>query len=146
MRAATLRMLITAWLLAACSGGDSRATESPTSSTSDGASADEASVSCGATISADLVLAADLNCPNGIALILDTPEVTLDLGGHTLNGPGPGRRRWPLPDFDLAGVSVRADNVTVTNGTLRGFGIGVVVESSSGVTVRDVLRYLPLRR
>ena len=53
------------------------------------------------------------------AIRVRSDNVTLDLGGRTLSGPGgPG----------TIGVAVeRVDNVSVTNGALVGFGIGVML-------------------
>jgi hypothetical protein len=53
------------------------------------------------------------------AIRVRADDVTLDLGGRTLSGPGgPG----------AVGVAVEGvDNVSVTNGALVGFGIGVIL-------------------
>jgi parallel beta-helix repeat protein len=69
-----------------------------------------------------------------VALVVAGDNVVLDLGGHTISGPGPGRRSWPLPDFDVAGVIVQGNNVTVQNGTIESTGIGLLVESVEGGT------------
>lgn len=126
-------MVVTA-VLAGCSGAPWDTKEGNTTP----ASQSGITLQCGAQIDQDVILNSDLSCPEGIALMVVADGVTVDLNGHTLTGPGPGRRRWPLPDFDLAGVSVRANDVTVENGTLRGFGIGVVVDDVSGVTISNV--------
>ncbi|GCE77532.1 hypothetical protein [Cellulomonas biazotea] len=92
---------------------------------------------CGSTLTVDTRLRADLTCPaDGLRL---APGVTLDLGGHTLRGPGTG-----------VGVAVSNEGtVTVRNGTLADWGHAVQTifpadeESVSGplvvrrVTVQD---------
>lgn len=67
---------------------------------------------CGATITTDVVLTADLLCPDGAGLTL-VGDVTLDLGGHTLAGPGRGGTGTGVT-FDPS-----VSTITVTNGTLR---------------------------
>lgn len=136
VRRRLLALVIAATALAGCAGGSG--TSPPAADTAATTADRSPALSCGAQIEQSVTLTADLSCPDGIALTVVAAGVTVDLNGHTLTGPGPGRRRWPLPDFDLAGVSVRADNVIVANGTLRGFGIGVVVEDATGVTIENV--------
>ncbi|WP_258724838.1 hypothetical protein [Cellulomonas sp. NS3] len=69
---------------------------------------------CGATLTTDTTLTADLVCAEGDGLRLEGP-ITLDLGGHTLRGPGTGR--GVLTDNRTNGV--------VTNGTITGWASGV---------------------
>jgi len=83
-----------------------------------------ASPACGDVLTADTTLTADLTCA-GEALAVAAPGVTLDLGGHTITGPG--SRRGPA-----TGVAVVAAGVRVRNGTIRDFGSGVT--SSAGQT------------
>ena len=63
---------------------------------------------------------------------------TLDLGGHTIAGPGPGQRHWPLPDFDVVGVRIRGANATVQNGNVTAFGLSVLAQETHGATISDV--------
>ncbi|QCB92755.1 right-handed parallel beta-helix repeat-containing protein [Cellulomonas shaoxiangyii] len=68
---------------------------------------------CGATLTADARLTADLTCPAGNGLTL-AAGVTLDLGGHVLRGAGG------------TGVVVpAAGDVTVRRGTITGWDVGV---------------------
>jgi hypothetical protein len=64
------------------------------------------------------------------AIVVRADDVTLDLGGRTLSGPGgPGS----------IGVEIRgASNVTVHNGSLVGFGIGVMLTDAVNVVVEDL--------
>lgn len=74
---------------------------------------------CGAVLTSDTRLRADLTCAEGDGLVL-AAGVTLDLRGHTLRGPGGG-----------TGVVVPAQgDVTIRNGTLTGWGSGVAVAAS----------------
>src|SRR3954447_20692546 len=63
-------------------------------------------MSCGDTITQDTTLDGDLECDQGLTIGAD--DVTLDLGGYTIKGPGPG-----------------------------GGGYGVYAENRSGIVIRD---------
>jgi hypothetical protein len=78
-------------------------------------------VKCGMLVSSNLTLTADLNCPsltdNGVALIVAWNGVQVNLNGHSITGAGKG-----------VGILVAgADNVTILDGEIRGFNVGVVV-------------------
>jgi hypothetical protein len=72
----------------------------------------------------------DFNLPPGVpadAIVVAADNVFLDLGGHTLTGPGNKIGR---------GVFVEdAQRVVVTGGTLETFGVGVEVNESNRVAV-----------
>ncbi|MBB2924438.1 NosD domain-containing protein [Cellulomonas cellasea] len=94
---------------------------------------------CGATLTTDTTLTEDLVCASGDGLRLVGP-ITLDLGGHTVRGPGGDR-----------GVGILFDNAmnqVVRNGTVEGWGSGfkgwnefpegsVVASTLSELLVRD---------
>ena len=87
---------------------------------------------CGDTLTVDTRLRSDLTC-DAAGLRLG-PGVTLDLGGHTLRGPGSG-----------VGVAVAsAGTVRVRNGTLAGWGEGVatyaVPDGDTGPLLVDRVR------
>ncbi len=137
-------------LLAACGGDDAHdetATSSTEAATSTGASASpDASPSgdnpttgltCGQKIAESVTLTADMEC-DSIGLIITGDNVVLDLGGHTISGPGPGRRSWPLPNFDIAGIVVHGNNVTVRSGTIESTGIGLLAEGAKGGSFIDL--------
>ena len=66
---------------------------------------------------------------DGLSLAAD--DITLDLGGHTVSGPG----------GDTRGSGIRADardRVRVVNGTVRGFNFGVRIDGGEGSSVSDV--------
>ena len=92
-----------------------------------------AGLECGTTITADTTLDRDLSdCPsNGILIGAD--DITLDLNGHTISGDGKPVKRCPrdLP-CDLGVFTDRYDGVTVRNGSVRGFGIGVFAGGGRG--------------
>jgi hypothetical protein len=89
--------------------------------------ASAAHVACGDTITRDTTLDSDLvDCPK-VGIVIGADNVTLDLGGHTIDGP-----LAPVPEgtgFDpsIEGVSNRKghDGVTVEDGSITGFHTGV---------------------
>lgn len=60
---------------------------------------------------------------NVAAIAIRASNVTLDLGGHTLQGFGAGSNSYGVWTRDPNGGL--ADNVQVTNGTVQGFGTGI---------------------
>jgi hypothetical protein len=92
-------------------------------------------VQCGDVITQDTTLTADLNC-SGDGLMIAADGVTLDLAGHSITGPGPGSGCAVTACRFYNGVLVGGTgtgqaprpsvrNVTVENGTIRGFDAGV---------------------
>lgn len=76
------------------------------------------------------VLDRDLLIGGGVAIEITGRDVTLDLAGHNLAGPG-----------ERGGVGIRireATNVRVFNGHVRRFGIGVQVLASTNVSVQGL--------
>src|SRR5437899_5657316 len=67
----------------------------------------------------------DLTCA-GDGMVVVSDNVTVDLGRHTLTGPGMGPQTWPLPQLDSVGVRVGGHTgVTVRNGTTQAFSTGI---------------------
>jgi parallel beta-helix repeat protein len=98
-----------------------------------GAGEAEAShVSCGDTITADTTLDSDLlDCPNN-GIVIGADGVTLDLNGHSIDGDG---TEFPGCDemTELCDIGVANDfhdGVTVRDGSVREFGIGVLVRGA----------------
>jgi parallel beta-helix repeat protein len=92
-----------------------------------------AGVECGATITTDTTLDRDLSdCPsNGIVIGAD--DITLDLNGHTISGDGKPARDCPRRQpCDMGVFNDRHDGVTVRNGSLRGFAVGVLIGGVRG--------------
>src|SRR2546423_1734770 len=80
---------------------------------------------CAMRVSQSFTLANDMTCTgDGMVVISDT--VTVDLGGHTLTGPGMGPQTWPLPQLDSVGVRVGGHTgVTIRNGKTTAFSTGI---------------------
>jgi parallel beta-helix repeat protein len=78
---------------------------------------------CGSTINVNTTLTGDMTCP-GDGLNIGASGITLDLGGHTITGPGSEVR--PSPTGIFAGVRVFSGRtgVTVKNGTVQNFFVG----------------------
>ncbi len=82
-------------------------------------------------IGENYILNSDINF-GGTGFIIVADDITLDLNGHTINGPG------PLPSSSL-GVQISSHKgVTVKNGTITGFGCGVLLDGSNNNTVRNI--------
>jgi nitrous oxidase accessory protein NosD len=92
------------------------------------AAAAAAPVACGAVLSADTTLHADLTC-TGTGLVIGADAITLNLGGHTLTGTGTG-----------AGIDLTTrNNIAVKNGTVTGFAQDVKInDGSTFVTLTKV--------
>jgi parallel beta-helix repeat protein len=85
-----------------------------------------ASPSCGDTITQDTTLTADLtNCP-GDGLDVGADGITLNLNGHTIDGTVTQPLACGDTPADADGVRVGGhDGVTIENGTIQQFSIGV---------------------
>ena len=87
---------------------------------------------CYQTVTTDAVLVNDLVCDTGafesVAVELGASNITLDLGGHVISG-------HPL------GIGVRAmdvDGVTIQNGTIESFLVGMDLVRTHVATVHDL--------
>ncbi|GIJ49609.1 hypothetical protein Val02_64950 [Virgisporangium aliadipatigenens] len=69
---------------------------------------------CGETVRTSVVLRADLACA-GNGLTIGAGDITVDLDGHTISGDGSGAA------ITMTGQA----NVTIRNGTIRGFAVGL---------------------
>jgi parallel beta-helix repeat protein len=70
---------------------------------------------CGATITQDTALTADIIGCSGPAVVIGAPGIVLDMGGHTATGARGNRAHGIL--------NVGHADVVVRNGTVRGFGL-----------------------
>ena len=90
-------------------------------------------------VSESFTLANDLTC-TGDGMVVVSDNITVDLGGHTLTGPGMGPQTWPLPQLDSVGVRVGGHTgVTIRDGKTTAFSTGIyfidmVSSSIEGVT------------
>ncbi len=76
------------------------------------------------------VLTRDISTRGGTALMITANNVTLDLNGFTIQGPG--------QQVGNGIVISGATGVRVTNGIIADFGFGVMVANSNNVTLRDL--------
>ena len=71
---------------------------------------------------------------NGVVQV-EGDGLVVDLGGGTLMGSADGAAPWTR---DGIGISVRGQRVTLRNGAVRGFRVGVLAHASNGLTARDL--------
>ena len=92
-----------------------------------------AGLECGDTITADTTLDRDLTGCLSNGIIIGADDVTLDLNGHTISGDGKPVRRCPRRQpCDMGVLNDRHDGVTVRNGSLQGFAVGVLIGGVRG--------------
>jgi parallel beta-helix repeat protein len=93
---------------------------------------------CGQRVTADFVLANDMTCA-GDAFVINADNVTLDLGGRTITGPGMGPQTWPRPQLDTVGVRTGGHTgVTIRNGTISQFSTGIYFVDMEKSRIEDV--------
>jgi parallel beta-helix repeat protein len=87
-----------------------------------------AGVQCGDTITTDTILDHDLTGCQSNGILIGADDITLDLNGHTISGNGKPVRRCPRRQpCDFGVLNDRHDGVTIRNGSLHGFGVGVLI-------------------
>lgn len=85
-------------------------------------------LSCGDTITVDTKLDRDVTGCGSNGIVIGADGITLDLGGHTISGDGKPVRRCPRRQICDFGVTNNGhDGVTIRNGSLRGFAVGLYV-------------------
>ena len=85
--------------------------------------------SCGQVVVTDAVLAGDLECASGeYGIRVGASNITLDLNGHTVSGH--------LDGFGVTAWDV--EGLTIKNGNIDGWGIGVDVGGSRDVTLTEL--------
>src|SRR5438132_7953149 len=93
---------------------------------------------CAMRVSESFTLANDLTC-TGDGMVVVSDNITVDLGGHTLTGPGMGPQTWPLPQLDSVGVRVGGHSrVTIRNGKTVGFSTGIYFVDTTNSTIENV--------
>src|SRR5438034_11673870 len=93
---------------------------------------------CAMRVSESFTLANDMTC-QGDGMVIDVDNVTVDLGGHALTGPGMGPQTWPLPQLDSVGVRVGGHTgVVVRNGKTTGFSTGVYFVDETASAIENV--------
>src|ERR687896_317988 len=101
----------------------------------------ETEVTCGQVIRQSIKVANDLHgCP-GEGLVVGAPNIVVDLNGHTIHPPAvfvdPGEEDGLLAGVRNSGYT----NVVIRNGTVKGYGYGVLL---TGGTTRTVIEDMTL--
>jgi parallel beta-helix repeat protein len=93
---------------------------------------------CDMRVTDSFTLANDMTCgKDGLVIVAD--NVTVDLGGHTLTGPGMGPQTWPQPQLDSVGVRVGGHTgITIRNGKTIGFSTGIYFIDMESSTIENV--------
>jgi PKD repeat protein len=100
-------------------------------------------VGCGTSIVVSVTLTADLVCTTNTGLVIAADDIVVDLGGHTIRGSG--RGTGIADGTDVAGRPATSHSrVTIRNGAVTGFQVGIDLEGSTQATVvnTDVLSVL----
>lgn len=84
---------------------------------------------CGETITSNFTLTANLGPCAGPGLIINADNITVNLNGHSLVGPGP--TDGTNPGIEIVGHT----GDTVENGSVSNFDIGVLVNMSASNTI-----------
>src|SRR5437667_12460591 len=93
---------------------------------------------CAMRVSESFTLANDMNC-TGDGVVIVSDNITVDLGGHTLTGPGMGPQTWPLPQLDSVGVRVAGrSGITIRNGKTVAFSTGIYFVDTTASTIDNV--------
>ena len=93
---------------------------------------------CAMRVSESFTLANDLTCA-GDGMVIVSDNITVDLGGHTLSGPGMGPQTWPLPQLDSVGVRVGGHTgVTIRNGKTIAFSTGIYFIDMASSSIENV--------
>jgi parallel beta-helix repeat protein len=93
---------------------------------------------CAMRVNESFTLANDMACA-GDGMVVVADNITVDLGGHTLTGPGMGPQTWPLPQLDSVGVRVGGHTgVTIRNGKTEAFSTGIYFIDMASSTIESV--------
>jgi parallel beta-helix repeat protein len=96
-------------------------------------------VSCGDTIRTDTTLDNDLLDCQSNGIVIGADDIILDLNGHTIAGDGESFKPCPEDQpCDIGVLNEGHDAVTIANGTVRGFGPGVVVVRAKRNRLRNL--------
>jgi parallel beta-helix repeat protein len=93
---------------------------------------------CAMRVTESFTLANDMACA-GDGMVVVSDNITVDLGGHTLTGPGMGPQTWPLPQLDSVGVRVGGHTgVTIRNGKTQAFSTGIYFIDMASSSIESV--------
>ncbi|GMA86411.1 hypothetical protein GCM10025868_16610 [Angustibacter aerolatus] len=93
---------------------------------------------CGDTLRQSTTLTADLVCTGDVGLVVKGDDLVLDLNGHTVRGPG-------VAAGGTGVLVASGTSLTVTHGTVRGWGTGVRTSTQELEPVYVTLRRTTLR-
>lgn len=95
-------------------------------------------IDCGDTLNKDLTLKKNLDCASTDGLEVGKSGITIDLNGHTIEGPG-----GSYNGIDNANGK---DRVTIKNGTIRDFSYGAYLyNNSDGGPARNTISNVTFR-
>ena len=95
--------------------------------------AEASHVECGDEITADTTLDSDLIDCESNGVVIGADDITLDLDGHLIDGDEAEDMTCAKAEFcDVGIVMAGHDDVAVEEGTVREFGVGVIVAKGSG--------------
>src|SRR5687767_7868135 len=93
---------------------------------------------CAMRVSQSFTLANDMTC-TGDGMVVVSDNITIDLGGHTLTGPGMGPQTWPQPQLDSVGIRTGGHTgVTIRNGKTIAFSTGIYFVDMESSTIENV--------
>jgi len=96
-----------------------------------------APLTCGSVVTQSVQLSADITgCP-GNGLVIGAANVTIDLNGHTLGGSGNGTAAGSGTGKGISNPG-GYDGLSITNGTIQDFFIGVRLTDTVGTKVSKV--------
>jgi parallel beta-helix repeat protein len=90
-------------------------------------------VSCGQTLTASTTLTSDLVGCQGSGLLVGADNITVDLNGHTIDGTSARK-----PGTGAIVTKGSHTNVTISNGTVRGFYFSGIALSGRGNVIRKM--------
>lgn len=90
------------------------------------------------TILSDTTLTTDLTF-EGNGIIIRADNITLDLGGYTITGPGKGPWIWPEPALSSVAIQLTdRKGITIRNGHVKGFATGLLIVNSEGIVAQNI--------
>jgi hypothetical protein len=100
--------------------------------------------SCGKTVFHNVILESNLNCPDETAIIVGAPGITINLNHHTITNVEPSEDDPDADDSLPFGRDIGIDNshgfnnVTVENGRITAFDIGIDFQKTTGGKISGV--------
>jgi parallel beta helix pectate lyase-like protein len=92
------------------------------------------SAGCGETVTTDVKLTGDLDCPQEAGFVIRADGVDINLAGHSMFGGITSGGGGPRAIDDSGGY----DDLTVSNGSLAGFGFSIFIDGGSRNQILDV--------